>query len=145
MGVVDDIMAMARRASPRIVLAEDEDSRVVQAAIRAANDGVAKVTVVANEKAFDELAKDIPGRDQVTVHDPATSDRLDAYTDAYYQLRRHKGITRDDAEAVMRTPLAFAAMMAPSAVPWRQRRTRSGPPSSLLARRLASRLSPAFS
>lgn len=111
MGVLDDITAIARRVSPRIVLAEGEDERVVQAALEAAKEGVAKVSVVGRAEVVDRLAGDAPGRDLVTVYDPATSDRLEAYAEAYFQLRQHKGVSRDDALAAMRDPLAFAAMM----------------------------------
>lgn len=111
MAIIDDIKAASRKASPRIVLAEGEDIRVVTAAGLAAEEGVARVSVVARPDAFHDLAKGAPGSDLVTVHDPATSEHLGEYADAYFQLRRHKGVSRNDAETAMRGNLGFAAMM----------------------------------
>lgn len=111
MGIVDDIWAASKKASPRIVLAEGEDSRVVQAAVQAAHEGVAEVSVVARADVFHALAKGAPGSDLVAVHDPATSDRLDDYAETYFKLRQHKGVTPEQAEAAMRDNLGFAAMM----------------------------------
>ena len=111
MGIVEDIAAASKRASPRIVLAEGEDGRVVQAALQAAREGVARVSVVARLDVFHGLAKGAPGRDLVTVHDPATSDHLDTYAEAYFKLREHKGVTPEQARATMLGNLGFAAMM----------------------------------
>ncbi len=111
MAIIDEITAASRQASPHIVLAEGEDERVVQAALTAAKEGIAKVSVVATEKAFDDLAKGAPGRHLVTVHDPAISDRLAVYAEAYFKRRQHKGVTEEQAEMAMRENLGFAAMM----------------------------------
>lgn len=111
MGIVDDITGASKKASPRIVLAEGEDSRVVHAALQAASEGVAKVSVVARPDAFHALAKGADGSDLVTIHDPAASDHLDAYTEAYFKLRQHKDVTPEQAKAAMLGNLGFAAMM----------------------------------
>ena len=111
MAILDEIVAASRKASPRIVLAEGEDARVVEAALQAAKDDVADVSVVAKADVFRRLADGAPGCDRVTVHDPATSEHLDAYTEAYFQLRQHKGIDKDAARKAMLGNLGFAAMM----------------------------------
>ena len=111
MTIIDAITAASRRASPRIVLAEGEDPRVVEAALLATAEGVAKVSLVGNPEVIRGLAADAEGLNQMTVHDPSASDRLEAYAGTYHELRRHKGISRDDAIAAMRDPLGFAAMM----------------------------------
>ncbi|MGI9417131.1 MAG: phosphate acetyltransferase [Geminicoccaceae bacterium] len=109
--IIEKITATSRATSPRIVLSEGEDIRVVKAALQAAREGVADISVVADRDTFQRLAGDAEGRDLVTVHDPRRSDRLEAYVETYFQLRQHKGITRDAALAAMRGNLGFAAMM----------------------------------
>ena len=111
MTIIDAIIARSRAASPRIVLAEGEDPRVVEAALWAAQEGVARVSVVGELEVFLRLAGDADGQDLVTVHEPSASDRLDAYAEAYYRLRRRKGVTKDAAVEAMHDPLAFAAML----------------------------------
>jgi len=47
----------------------------------------------------------------VTIINPAENDLLERYTDAYFKLREHKGITRDHAHDVMIDPIYFGTMM----------------------------------
>lgn len=84
---------MCREAHPHIVLAEGKDARVVEAAARAEAQGLAQTTVLG-----------------VTL-DPKTAPQLNDYAHAYFELRKHKGITEQQAERVVASPLGFAAMM----------------------------------
>jgi len=111
MTIIDAITETSRTASPRIVLAEGEDPRVVEAALSSAKGGVATLSVVGKPDVFRQLAGDAAGQDLVTVHNPATSAHLEAYAESYRRLREHKGVTKDDAIAAMQDPLGFAAMM----------------------------------
>jgi phosphate acetyltransferase len=100
LSIIDTIAAASRGAQPHIVLSEGDDPRVVDAATRAAADGLARVTLIGRTEA--------PG---VATIDPARSDRTASYTQAYYALRQHKGISQDAARETVQTPLGFAAMM----------------------------------
>ncbi len=100
--MIEDIAAASRRAQPHIVLSEGEDPRIINAARRAANDRLARITL---------LGQNVPLIPGVEVIDPETSAARHAYIDAYVELRKHKGISREGAEAVMAHPLGFAAMM----------------------------------
>lgn len=111
MDFLESIFKVARKAAPRIVLSEGDDPRVVEAAVRAANDGLARVSVVAEQGRFEALTEGVAGAEQVEVHDPMTSNQAAEYSEAYFELRRHKGITRDDARKAMQSQLGFAAMM----------------------------------
>lgn len=100
MSVLDDIVAASRRAQPHIVLSEGDDPRVIEAAARAVADGLARVSVIGTTHI-----------DGVANIDPASSDQTARYAKAFFELRKHKGISREAALATVRTPLAFAAMM----------------------------------
>ena len=47
----------------------------------------------------------------VAVIDPGASDLLDGYANAFFELRKHKGISEDGAREAVLNPLGFAAMM----------------------------------
>ena len=111
MTLLDDICNASREACPRIVLSEGADPRVIEAALRAKADGLATPVLVGNEQDIrDQLAKQ-NGLDQFEVHDPFTSKKLDEFAAAYFELRRHRGVSADDALKAMQTGLGFAAMM----------------------------------
>lgn len=109
MSGIDEIIAASKAARPRIVLAEGEDTRIAEAAVRAQKDGLAEVIIVGDAAKISALG--VAGVDQVEIADPATSDRLDDYGAAYHALRKHKGVDEAAARAAMLSPLGFAAMM----------------------------------
>lgn len=100
MAIIEDIAAASKRAQPHIVLSEGDDPRIIEAAGRAASDGLAQITLVGTTA--------VAG---VKTVDPKMSDQLDAYTTAYFELRKHKGVSEDKAQQTMMSPIAFAAMM----------------------------------
>lgn len=111
---LDEIVARARAKPTRIALSDGADARVVEAALRAVRQGIAQPVLVGDTKAVRAaLLEQGIGLDQgcVAIEDPAQSHRFDAYANAYQRLRRGRGVARSEAEAVMRTPLGYAAMM----------------------------------
>lgn len=109
MSGIDDIIAASKASRPRIVLAEGEDARIAEAAVRAQKDDLAEVIIVGDAAKIAALG--IAGTDQLEITDPAKSDRLDAYSAAFHDLRKHKGVDEAAAQAAMLSPLGFAAMM----------------------------------
>ncbi len=109
MSGIDNIIAASKAVRPRIVLAEGEDARVAKAAVRAQQDGLAEAVIVGDRVKIAALG--VADVDQVEIADPATSDRLDAYSAAYHQLRKHKGVDEASARQAMLSPLGYAAMM----------------------------------
>ena len=108
----DDLLARAKSDPRHVVLAEGEDPRVVEGAIRAGREGVARITLLGREDKIEELARE-RGLDgpPLRVVDPAASPDLERYAEAFHDLRRHKGVDRDAAREAMVDPLRHAAMM----------------------------------
>ena len=105
----DQIIEAAHAQKRRIVLAEGEDPRIIEAASRAAAEGLAQMSIVGAPTAI--AATGVELHSDVQVVDPATSEMTADYVDAYLELRKHKGATEDAARAAMSSPLGFAAMM----------------------------------
>ncbi|PQA74853.1 phosphate acetyltransferase [Brucella oryzae] len=96
------------RSNPRhIVLAEGEDPRIIDAALRAELEGVARITLLGSR---DVIGRQIGGSN-IEIVDPKTSARSADYAQALYELRKAKGMTEEQAAAMARTPLGFAALM----------------------------------
>jgi phosphate acetyltransferase len=109
---LDRILEAARSAPRHIVLAEGEDPRVVEAAVRAVRDGIAVITLVGNRAIVEQrlaAAGARPG--DVRVEDPASSVLTARLAAAYHDLRKNKGVDATAAAEAMRSPLIFAAMM----------------------------------
>ncbi|WP_432449630.1 phosphate acetyltransferase [Aliiroseovarius marinus] len=113
---LETLLKNAARSKHRIILSEGSDPRVVEAAHTAVTQSIAKIGLVGNEAdiraEFAAQKRDIP--DGITLHDPATSPLTDALADLYYDLRKHKGMTQEEARDVAQLPHVFAALMVKS-------------------------------
>ena len=108
----DDLLARAERDPRHVVLAEGEDPRVVEGAMRAGREGIARVTLLGREDRIAKLARERGLDGPLTaVVDPAASPDLERYAQTFHELRRHKGVDLDAARKAMAEPLPHAAMM----------------------------------
>ncbi len=112
MSLMDGIQAKAKSEKKHILLPEGPEERTVQAAAIIVKEGIADVTLLGDieeiKASAAKLGVDITG---VNLLDPATSPDLPAYSEIFYEMRKSKGVTQDQAEATMKNPLFFAAMM----------------------------------
>jgi len=96
----DKLKERARAARHRIVFAEGDDLRVITAAGRLKEEGLADPVLISKNP--------IAGLETV---DPASSPRLADYAAFYQKRRASKGVTEVEADAIARKPLYFAALM----------------------------------
>ncbi len=112
MSALDDLVDAARAAPQRIVLAEGEDPRIVEGALRASRDGVARITLLGRPDRVQAL---LGGHgadpDGLPIIDPAETPLTEPFAAEYHALRRHKGVDAQAARDAVLDPLAFAAMM----------------------------------
>lgn len=104
----DPLAAIAARAAAdqkHIVLSEGVDPRVQQAARVAAEQGLARITVVGPASIAKAAGPD------VLVQDSEISPLLEQFTAAFHAHRAHKGMTAERAAVIVQDPLIFAAMM----------------------------------
>lgn len=107
-----NLEARARAAPQRIVLAESDDPRIIAAARRAVDEGVARPVLLGSPAAIGAeaaaLGVSLAG---IELVDPANFRRRDDYLRSLHELRSHKGMTPEQAEALIGRPLYFAGMM----------------------------------
>jgi phosphate acetyltransferase len=110
--VMDQIFAKATAAQKTITLPEGDDCRVVTAAVEIAKRGLAKVMLLGHEKQIMQNARDCNvDISQVTVEDPETSLDREHYAQMFYELRKNKGVTIDQAREIVTDPLYYGVMM----------------------------------
>lgn len=112
MKALNNIFARAAAEPRRIVLAEGEDARVLQAAAIAVERGIANVVVLGNAARVKSLAQ-AEGISLVGIEliDPATAPERSCYAEVFYSLRKAKGMTKTQAEEAIADPLHYAQMM----------------------------------
>ena len=109
--LVEKLKWRARANPQRIVLAEGEDARVVSAAAAIAREGFAKITLLGRKHIIKSVASDLRVElGNVSIVDPALSDRAEAYAQTYCERRRARGVSLDEARSAARQPLYYAAL-----------------------------------
>ncbi|MEP2943379.1 MAG: phosphate acetyltransferase [Hyphomicrobiales bacterium] len=109
--LLEKIKAAAREGRRHIVLAEGEDHRIINGGANAQADGVAQITFLGDAAVIEEhLKKAGHNPADFGIIEPSSVD-IRPYADAFFELRKHKGISEEDAEKAMRDPLNYAAMM----------------------------------
>jgi len=114
MHLVDQIKAKARKNLQTVVLPEGYDDRMIQAAGQIVADGLAKVVLLGNPVTLQAKAKELGcSLSGVTLLDPKAAPKLDAYIAELVELRKKKGLTADEAKALLTGDdnLYFGSMM----------------------------------
>ena len=96
-----------------ISFSEGHEPRIVEAAVEAVNLGIAKIILVGKvEKVKQQLAKfHCSYPDRIEIHDPIRSSLIKEFSKCYYELRKHKGITYEDAKKQATSNLVYAALL----------------------------------
>ena len=112
MELMNKLWAAAKADKRRIVLPEGDEERTIKATGKIVELGLAKPVLVGDENVIRSKAKDLDvDLTGVEVVDPNKSDRLEAYINAFYELRKNKGMTMEKADKIVRDPLYFGTMM----------------------------------
>ncbi len=110
MSLLDEIKAKAKSLKKTIVLCEGEDSRVVEAAAKITEEGLAKIVLIGNEAECKKIAPHINLKG-ITLIDPLTSDKTEKYANILYEARKAKGMTEEEALKQAKDRTMFGALM----------------------------------
>jgi len=106
------IIEKAKSNRKRIVLPEGDEERTLKAVSRVLAEGMADVILLGDPQAIKAVATRVDAKiEHATIINPATSENLDRYSQVYYELRKHKGMTLDQARDTMTDPIYFGTMM----------------------------------
>ena len=115
MSFIEEMKKRASSSIKTIVLPEANDKRVLEASQTVMKEKFAKVVLVGNKEEAEQVAKengiDISG---VEFVEPAKSAKYDEYVQAFYELRKAKGMTEEKAKELMLDSTHFAMMMVKS-------------------------------
>ncbi|MDD4003098.1 MAG: phosphate acetyltransferase [Clostridia bacterium] len=113
MSILETIKQKAAKKYKHIVLAEGEEKRTVAAAQIISREKIAKVTLIGDENIIKSKYADIDFNN-LDIINPVTSEKLKTYSQILYNLRKHKGMTEENALQTAKNPLYYAALMLKS-------------------------------
>ncbi|NLM76195.1 MAG: phosphate acetyltransferase [Clostridiaceae bacterium] len=104
------IIERAKSDKKTIVLPESTDIRTIKATAMILEQGFADIVLVGDENKINELKGDLDISGAKIVN-PLTSEKLEDYANTLYELRKHKGMTPEQARETIKNPLYWAVMM----------------------------------
>ncbi|HIY84787.1 MAG TPA: phosphate acetyltransferase [Candidatus Rubneribacter avistercoris] len=105
---LESMLARAKADKRTIVLPEGDDERTLAAAERILADDVADLVILGDA---DAIAASPYALDGARVIDPRASDLREGFAQTLFELRRAKGMTEEEALALMDDVLYFGVMM----------------------------------
>ena len=113
MELLDQIKLNAKKHYKRIVLPEGTEERTIEAADIAIQEKLAQIILIGNPTEIFALAekKGLKNIGNAKIVDPKKHEKKEHYIDLMVELRKAKGLTRDQASKLIEDPLYLGVMM----------------------------------
>lgn len=112
MSFIDNIKQEAKLNLKTIILPEATDIRVLKAAGIVLNEGFANIILIGNKQEIENIAnREHIDISKAKIENPNDSSKTKVYAEKLYELRKHKGMTLEEAEKIILDPIYFGTMM----------------------------------
>ncbi len=113
MNLLDKIKENAKQLNKRIVLPEGFEERTLKAANQIIEEGIANIILLGNPDEIMSKAKelDLNFIEKATIVNPESHPKKDEYADLMVDIRKNKGLTKEEALNLLNDPLYLATVM----------------------------------
>lgn len=113
MELLDSIKQNARKHNKRIVLPEGYEERNIKAADIAIAEGLAQIILIGDPAGIEADAKKygLKNLNKATIVDPKAHAKKSQYIDLMVELRKSKGMTKEEAGRLIEDPLYLGVLM----------------------------------
>lgn len=113
MDLLNKIKESAKKHNKKIVLPESTEERTLKAANELIQEGIAQIILTGNPDEIKNKAKELSldHIEKAIIVDPKNHEKREEYIDLLVELRKKKGLTREDAAKLVEDPLYLATLM----------------------------------
>lgn len=112
MQLLDQLIQSSKKNPARIAVSESTDERILSAAHKAQQEGVAHMILVGDSTQIQQTATQLNiDISNLNIEDPASSDKREKLCQALVAKRAHRGMTEEKAHIALNDPLCFANML----------------------------------
>lgn len=113
MSLLESIKENAKKQNKRIVLPESTDERMLRAAEIVLEEGISRLILVGNPDEIEAKSKELKLKNinKATIINPHSNEKKDLYTDLLLEIRKEKGLKREEALNLVENPLYLAALL----------------------------------
>lgn len=105
------IINQARQDPKRIVFGEGEEPKIIRAAAQIFEEGIGIPILLGRAKVIKERSEELGIENRFQIIDPADSELRTSFAEAYFELRKRKGMTPIQASYMVRRRTIFGPMM----------------------------------
>ncbi len=118
MQLLESIREKAKTHNKTIVLPEGIEERTLKAADIILAEGIARIILLGDHKKIVEAAGEnrLKAIEGATIIDPGHFEEKEAYAEMLYEIRQHKGLTREEAAGLVEDPLYLATLLIKTGV-----------------------------
>lgn len=110
--LIQSIVSKSKSLRKTVVFPDATDERAIQAARILQDQGIVTPVLIGELATIEAQARKAgTSLEGIRVADPRKADRLDAFAEILYDLRKAKGLTPQESKALMTQPLYYGAMM----------------------------------
>ncbi len=113
MDLLKQIKEKAKQHSMRIVLPEGEEDRTLKAADIIISEGLAKIILIGNPATVAKKVNEfgLNNISKATIIDPLSHENKEKYINLMVELRKSKGLSREEASKLIEDPLYLGTLM----------------------------------
>ncbi|MDT8309518.1 MAG: phosphate acetyltransferase [Bacteroidales bacterium] len=113
MKLIEDIRSRARAAKKTIVLPEGNEERTLKAANIIIAEQLAEIILIGNRLIIEQYAmnESLDHLSSATIIDPITYGDKERYAEMLYAIRKHKGLTLEEAKVLVEDPLYLSTLL----------------------------------
>jgi phosphate acetyltransferase len=112
MNVMKEFKNKAKESKKTIVLPEGYEPRMINALPKIKEENLADIILLGEKQKIEEIAETEGVKlDDINIIDPAKSELKEEFADIFYELRKHKDITKEEALNKVTDPLYFGVML----------------------------------
>jgi len=108
--IIDNIIERAKQNKKTIVLPEVMDRRIMEATETILREHIAEVILVGTEEEIEESSRGLDISNAKVIN-PFTSELTDEFVKLLYEMRKHKGMTEEEARNLLLTDYMYYACM----------------------------------
>lgn len=113
MNILNEMLERAKANPQKIVLPEGTDERTLKAANEILKEGIAQIILLGNKAVIRDSASrlGLSNIGKATIIDPENNVDANTYIDLLLELRKKKGLQREEAEKLVQNPLYLACLL----------------------------------
>ncbi len=113
MNLLEEVRKRAQKLNKTIILPESTEARTINAADQVLKEGIANIILLAHPEAIRKAAAEhgLENIEKANIINPKHHDKKQLYVDLLMELRKNKGLTKEEAEELVEDPLYLSSLI----------------------------------